>query len=842
MVMDRERFREKEIDKAKKQILSELQKQFNIRKSQGTVLSRSFSKYKKTDAYRVEYAAACADSAKLKSLSNIDSAEFEALYQTYIRDVEAKNRKIDQIAEAGSQILTEFQLYLSTHPYQEEYKKMVDPYRSLEECKKWICKFTATEEDLFEFFDVDWIEDDYYEDDFEEDDSEQEEESFQKERYREILWECLLEFDKWDSTFDIFMEHLEEEISDRKEDTGNCIVKSFLTGKDLSGFNNSERPHLIKRLKAQIVFQCQSIPVEDLRQMYREFIFSLESVSDFITSYQALHSISFQDVLRERREKEEAKRQKQIEEKQLERELLENLQQMILENQLDMPELYYPMTRQMKRHFILHIGPTNSGKTHDAIEAMKHAAAGIYLAPLRLMAHEIYDLLTENGIPCSLRTGEERIETAGARHFSRTVELSFCDETVYDVAVIDEGQMLSDVWRGSAWTHAILGIRAKEIHICASEDALDILQKLIELVGDTFEVRMHERKVPLVFQSKRFSFPNSIEEGDALILFSRKNVLTCASVLKDKGIPCSVIYGALPYDVRKEEVRRFRTGETKCIVATDAIGMGLNLPIRRVVFLETEKYDGIKRRPLSGNEVKQIAGRAGRFGKYDKGYFCAENTGAYVNRMYGSSYQPIEKVCIHFPEVLLYAEGKASMLIRKWKKLEFMHELFIKADCTDLVQKCECLEQITEDGDKFSIFAHAMIAFDFKNDDLRAIWKIAYLDMLESRKVDFSRWYDLDVDERMELDQLEELYKKLDLIGSIALREKNAEEEIRWTHRKKLCSEEITRELHHQNKYRGKKCVDCGRKLPWNTTFRYCEGCYQKRRYRYWDDDWDYIY
>ncbi|MDO4484159.1 MAG: helicase-related protein [Clostridia bacterium] len=85
----------------------------------------------------------------------------------------------------------------------------------------------------------------------------------------------------------------------------------------------------------------------------------------------------------------------------------------------------------------------------------------------------------------------------------------------------------------------------------------------------------------------------------------------------------SIIYGALPYDVRQNEARRFREGETKVVVATDAIGMGLNLPIRRVVFLETEKFDGVSRRGLTATEYKQIAGRAGRYGQFEKGLYVS---------------------------------------------------------------------------------------------------------------------------------------------------------------------------------------------------------------------------
>ncbi|MCF0144800.1 MAG: glycosyltransferase, partial [Firmicutes bacterium] len=108
----------------------------------------------------------------------------------------------------------------------------------------------------------------------------------------------------------------------------------------------------------------------------------------------------------------------------------------------------------------------------------------------------------------------------------------------------------------------------------------------------------------------------NVEEGDALIVFSKKSVLYCAAELQSQGIHCSVVYGALPYEARKSEVERFLNKETTVIVGTDAIGMGMNLPIRRVAFLEDEKFDGTCKRPLTGEEIRQIAGRAGRLGMY----------------------------------------------------------------------------------------------------------------------------------------------------------------------------------------------------------------------------------
>ena len=282
------------------------------------------------------------------------------------------------------------------------------------------------------------------------------------------------------------------------------------------------------------------------------------------------------------------------------------------------PEKQYPEARGMARHFILHIGPTNSGKTYQALQRLKQAYHGIYLGPLRLLALEVYDRMTAAGIPCSMITGEEAIRTPGSFVQASTVELMDIRE-IYDIAVIDEAQMMADENRGSFWTRAILGIRAEEIHVCCSGTAEQLLVKMIKRCGDSCETVYHERNTRLEFIPKRFDMSKDVEPGDALIAFSKKNVLAIAATLESRGIKASVIYGNLPPQTRREQVRLFTEGVNQVVVATDAIGMGINLPIRRVVFMNTTKFDGTDKRRLEAEEIRQIAGRAGRYGYYDVG-------------------------------------------------------------------------------------------------------------------------------------------------------------------------------------------------------------------------------
>ena len=151
------------------------------------------------------------------------------------------------------------------------------------------------------------------------------------------------------------------------------------------------------------------------------------------------------------------------------------------------PEMEFAEVREMHRHFILHIGPTNSGKTFRSLERLKLARRGVYLGPLRLLALEVYEQMNKYEVPCTMRTGQECIEEDGSRVTASTIEMADFDEN-YDIAVIDEAQMVTDPDRGHSWTKAILGIRAGEIHICMSPAAEQAIIHLIELCGDDYEV------------------------------------------------------------------------------------------------------------------------------------------------------------------------------------------------------------------------------------------------------------------------------------------------------------------------------------------------------------------
>ncbi|MBF0453443.1 MAG: hypothetical protein HQL72_01345 [Magnetococcales bacterium] len=283
--------------------------------------------------------------------------------------------------------------------------------------------------------------------------------------------------------------------------------------------------------------------------------------------------------------------------------------------------------RQMRRHFTLYLGPTNSGKTYQALQRLKEVESGVYLAPLRLLALEVSETLQDWGVPCSMITGEERIEVEGATHTASTIEMLSLHQE-YDLCVIDEAQMLGDSDRGWAWTQAILGVQAREVCVIAAPEARPAIEKLLKLTEDPYEIVELARLSPLKLLKGSVKGFKDIEPGTAIVAFSRSGVLALKGEMeRQTGERVAVLYGALPPEVRRFQAALFAEGKAPYLVATDAIGMGLNLPIQTLLFSQDAKFYNHKEHPLTPMEVRQIGGRAGRFGKNEVGYIGAFRIG-----------------------------------------------------------------------------------------------------------------------------------------------------------------------------------------------------------------------
>jgi len=318
----------------------------------------------------------------------------------------------------------------------------------------------------------------------------------------------------------------------------------------------------------------------------------------------------------------------------------------------------FPLARSLGREVIFHMGPTNSGKTYEAMQALKNATTGYYLAPLRLLALEGYEELRASGVHVSLITGEEEIIDEESTHICSTIEMINSSVDV-DVCVIDEIQMINDRDRGWAWTNALIGAPAKKIFLTGSSDALNAVKEICEYLEEKLTVIEFERKNELSVLRHPTDL-GSIERGSAIVSFSRRDVLSLKQQLSHK-YKISVVYGNLSPEVRREEARRFREGESEILISTDAIAMGLNLPIKTLLFAKDNKFDGLRRRELTPTEVLQISGRAGRYGIEERGYVGALSSSSlsHIAKMFKKplpSIKPPFAVMASLEHVLLIGE------------------------------------------------------------------------------------------------------------------------------------------------------------------------------------------
>ncbi len=391
----------------------------------------------------------------------------------------------------------------------------------------------------------------------------------------------------------------------------------------------------------------------------------------------------------------------------------------------------FKQARALNRHHHFYLGPTNSGKTHQALIALEKARSGVYLAPLRLLAMEIRDRLVTAGVPCNLITGEERTFMEGAQHTASTIEMLNTHKMV-EVAIIDEIQMLQDADRGSAWTAALVGVPANKVYICGANTVTAPCVSVINAMNETFDITQLERKTPLILEEislcgKRYSklkIRNQLQEGDAYIAFSRKDVLTYAARFRKWGYKVSTIYGALSPEVRRIESARFCEGDADILVATDAIGMGLNLPIRRVIFCNIHKFDGVASRLLNATEVRQIAGRAGRFGIYETGFVNVfENDERFhIEHMLGTNDTaeltklPIERPFTQISRIAekLHSNKLAEILAYLSDRNHVEDTLFISSKLTTQLYQAELIDALAPNmalKDKY-IFACAPISLN----------------------------------------------------------------------------------------------------------------------------------
>ena len=285
---------------------------------------------------------------------------------------------------------------------------------------------------------------------------------------------------------------------------------------------------------------------------------------------------------------------------------------------LSYPAEWYPITRSIQRTIHLHVGPTNSGKTYHALKRLEQAKSGLYAGPLRLLAYEVYTRLNAKGIKCDLLTGDEM-------HVDEDKESSMTSCTVemvptgrhFEVAVIDEIQMLANKERGWAWTAALLGLKASEVHLCGEERTVPLLRELAVSMGDDLVIHNYKRLSPLKAMTTSLNGDlGNLRKGDCVITFSKRDLHSIKGQIERKtNKNVAIVYGSLPPESRAQQARLFNdpSNDYDYLVATDAIGMGLNLSIKRIIFDTTYKFNGKTQERISIPDLKQIAGRAGRY-------------------------------------------------------------------------------------------------------------------------------------------------------------------------------------------------------------------------------------
>ncbi|MGJ3237823.1 MAG: helicase-related protein [Anaerolineae bacterium] len=352
-----------------------------------------------------------------------------------------------------------------------------------------------------------------------------------------------------------------------------------------------------------------------------------------------------------------------------------------------------------KQLMMLHVGPPNSGKTHDSINRLAEAGNGWYLAPLRLLAWEIFDRLNARGVLCNLLTGEEYIPVEGAQITASTIEM-FNPNAPGEVVIIDEAQMLADSDRGWAWTRALMSSTAPEMHVIAPATAATLIQKMAEAANMPMGTIQHKRLAPIRVADKPWRLAN-LPDKTILVAFSRKMVLTLKTRLEDQGRNVSVVYGGLPPEVRRKQAERFASGETQICVATDAVGMGLNLPADNVCFWELEKFDGRKIRLLEPAEVQQIGGRAGRYGISEAGLVGAtSNKELKILRQLFYQQAPELTHARVAPSVddLSLIPGSLHERLEEWSSLQSIpRELRNAVRTADMAERVELAKMLTDE-------------------------------------------------------------------------------------------------------------------------------------------------
>ena len=510
---------------------------------------------------------------------------------------------------------------------------------------------------------------------------------------------------------------------------------------------------------------------------------------------------------------------------------------------------YFTAARKLNRTIKFFCGPTNSGKTYAALNELAAGESGVYLAPLRLMAMEGQDELQRRGVKASYITGEERSEVEGAKFIASTIEMLDYHKVV-DTAIIDEVQLISDKQRGWAWTNALVGVPAETVILTGSPNAVPLVRAIVESLGETLEIWHYARFNPLIPMKTACRVDDrSLEPGCAIICFSRRGVLELKRQIEaNTRYKVSVIYGGLSPDVRRDEARRFRQKQTDILVATDAISMGLNLPIKTVIFWTTVKKFGGTTQELTYAEIKQIAGRAGRYGIEDRGYVGAfyEDDLERIREALPDPLEDLQPPCSVMP-MLFHVEMLSEVLqsqhlgniLRYFQgELWFSKDLFTPLVTKEMQQLADTLEEIIPDAPLDVKYTFACAPVDTRSKDVITTFLHFVEDYKFQREVILPRkliksYQGRTARDELELRNAEDNVKVLTIYRWLSYRFPQFFcETEKADGYKYILNNYISRSL-DKGTFR-RTCQSCGKELPFRFRHRRCDDCHFGRKGSYW--------
>ncbi|XP_046562779.1 ATP-dependent RNA helicase SUPV3L1, mitochondrial-like [Haliotis rubra] len=291
---------------------------------------------------------------------------------------------------------------------------------------------------------------------------------------------------------------------------------------------------------------------------------------------------------------------------------------------LRQPANWYPETRRKQRKIVYHAGPTNSGKTYHALQRYLTGKSGIYCGPLKLLVSEVFHKSNE-----AVRTPWHDMVTGEEKRYAISIgnEVAVIASPLRSQMMGTQTEARLGMDEVAVIERSLLGLNADEVHVCGEGTAIDLVKEMTLATGDEMEVKQYKRLTTLTYTNKPVESFDNVLPGDCIVCFKKNDIYHVSRQLEMRNKECAVIYGGLPPGTKLAQSKKFNDPDDPCniMVATDAIGMGLNLAIKRIIFYTMIKphmnEEGeMEMKVISTSQTLQIAGRAGRYNTaYEKG-------------------------------------------------------------------------------------------------------------------------------------------------------------------------------------------------------------------------------